>query len=371
VQLFWRKTIAGGIAHDFNNLLMVMMGNISLVKTSASDEQVEELLTEAEHACRRATSLTRPLLTFSKGGAPVRRTVFISELLQESTVFALRGSNVSADLTITGALWPVDADVGQLHQVIHNMVLNAAQAMPEGGIVRVQAENIVLGAGDVPALQPGRYVTIAVVDHGYGIPSDAFPNLFDPYFTTKVGGSGLGLATAFSIITKHEGYITVASEVGVGTTFCIYIPASEHVVESTQERTATALIASGRILVMDDEEAICNLLRAMLTRLGYIVDCVRNGTEAIDAYERARAAGQPFAAVILDLTIPGGMGGLAAIERLRAIDPQVKALVSSGYANDPVMADFQHYGFSGVIEKPYSTQSLQEALQRVLRDVHP
>jgi CheY-like chemotaxis protein len=197
------------------------------------------------------------------------------------------------------------------------------------------------------------------------------PNIFDPYFTTKVGGSGLGLATAYSIVIKHEGYITVASDVGVGTTFRIYLPASKHGVEPPQARTATAPIASGRILVMDDEEAIRNLLRAMLTRLGYRVDCVRNGTEAIALYERARAAGQPFAAVILDLTIPGGMGGRAVIERLRAIDPRVKALVSSGYANDPVMADFQPYGFSGIIEKPYSAQSLQEALQRVLRDVHP
>jgi two-component system, cell cycle sensor histidine kinase and response regulator CckA len=359
--------LAGGIAHDFNNLLTGIMGNISLAKMFADmDQRVVKRLTEAEKACQRATALTQQLLTFSTGGAPMRQTVSIAELIRESTIFALRGSNVCAELIIAEDLWPVDADIGQLNQVIQNVVLNATQAMPNGGSVQVQAGNMVVYAGSALPLQEGRYLKITVSDRGCGIPADILPKIFDPYFTTKEYGSGLGLATVYAIIAKHDGYITVESETGVGTTFDIYLPASEHAVQPVPDAPITLNSSTGRVLVMDDEAAIRELLSEMLTTLGYEVECTRHGAEAVAAYQRAQAANQPFAAVILDITVPGGLGGKEAIEHLRALNPQVKALISSGYANNPIMANFAQYGFSGVVTKPYTVERLQQALQRIL-----
>jgi two-component system cell cycle sensor histidine kinase/response regulator CckA len=360
--------LAGGIAHDFNNLLTGILGNISLARMLAgSDERIVKRLLQAEKACQRATGLTQQLLTFSRGGVPIRQTVSIAELLRESTGLALRGLNVRATLTIADDLWPVDADVGQLNQVMHNVVLNAAQAMPHGGTVQVQAENMVLHPGSSLPLQEGRYLKISVTDHGNGIPAEILSNIFDPYFTTKEHGSGLGLATAYAIVTKHNGHMTVASQVGVGTTFTIYLLASEHPALVPQDLPATPTRSAGRILVMDDEEAICDLLSDMLTALGYESVCTRHGAEAIAAYQHAQAAGQPFMAAILDITVPGGMGGKETMASLRALDPQVKAVISSGYAQDPIMADFIQYGFSAVVAKPYTVGGLQHALQRVLQ----
>jgi CheY-like chemotaxis protein len=360
--------LAGGIAHDFNNLLTGILGNISLARMFAgSDERIVKRLMQAEKACQRATGLTQQLLTFSTGGIPIRRTVSIAELLRESTNFVLRGSNVRATLTIAEDLWPVDADAGQLNQVMHNVVLNAAQATPHGGTVQVQAANMVLQPGSTLPLQEGRYLKISVTDHGSGIPADILSNIFDPYFTTKDHGSGLGLTTAYTIVAKHNGHMTVTSQVGVGTTFTIYLLASEHSVPSPQNLPATPTRNTGRILVMDDEEAIRDLLSDMLTTLGYESVCTRNGAEAIAAYQHARAAGEPFLAAILDITIPGGMGGKETMASLRALDPQVKAVISSGYAQDPIMADFTQYGFSAVVAKPYTVDGLQHALRRVLQ----
>ena len=360
--------LAGGLAHDFNNLLTGIMGNISIVKTFASaDARLVQRLSEAEKACQRATTLTQQLLTFAKGGAPVRQTVSIAELLRESTVFALRGSNVRADLAITEDLWPVDADSGQLSQVIHNVVLNAAQAMPAGGTVRIRAANTVLPASSGLPLPEGRYLNITVTDHGHGIPADVLPNIFDPYFTTKEHGNGLGLATAYAIITKHDGYITVASAPAVETTFAIYLPASALHLTLAPEAPAVPSRGTGRILVMDDEEVICELLGVMLTNLGYDVVCTRDGAEAIAAYQQAQAASRPFVAVILDITVPGGVGGKEVMAHLRTLAPRVKAIISSGYANDPIMADFTQYGFSGVITKPYTVEKLHHTLLRVLQ----
>jgi two-component system cell cycle sensor histidine kinase/response regulator CckA len=356
--------LAGGIAHDFNNLLTVLLGNISLARMFAGlDEKVTARLVEAEKAGQRATALTHQLLTFSKGGAPVRCTVSITELLKESTSFVLHGSTVRCNLLIPEDLWPVDVDAGQINQVLHNVVLNAIQAMPDGGSVQVQVEHILVSPGGPLSLQKGRYLKVSVQDHGCGIPQDVLPNIFDPYFTTKEHGSGLGLATAYAIIIKHEGYMIAESAVGAGTTISIYLPASQHTLVTTQDATETPRIGSGRILVMDDEDAIRDLLSDMLTSLGYEAACVRDGAEAMALYQSARAAGQPFAVVILDATIPGGMGGRETLERLRALDPQVKAVISSGYANDPVMASFAQYGFSGVLAKPYTVAGLSDVLQ--------
>jgi CheY-like chemotaxis protein len=290
----------------------------------------------------------------------------IAELLRESTIFALRGSKVRPDFTLPADLWSVDVDAGQMHQVIHNVMLNAVQAMPEGGVVQVQAENFVLSTGQLPFLQQTHYVKIAIRDHGEGIAPDVLPNIFDPYFTTKTGGSGLGLATAYAIVTKHDGHITVDSQVGVGTTFHLYLPASKRSTESEPMPTDEPFVGSGRMLVMDDEEAIRDLLDAMLTDMGYEAVCVADGVEALAVYQQAKAAGHAFVAVILDITIPGSMGGLETIAQLRTIDPQVKAIISSGYANDPVMANFQVYGFSGMVTKPYTVHKLRDVLQRVV-----
>ena len=359
--------LAAGIAHDFNNLLTGILGYVSLAKVVAqTNATVVAYLTAAEQACQRATALTQQLLTFAKGGAPVRHTVSIVELLQECVSFALRGANVRGDIQIVKDLWPVDVDAGQINQVIHNIVLNAMQAMPGGGAVQMRAENIVLAAGVPFPLPDGRYVKITVQDSGCGIPKEVLSNIFDPYFTTKSEGSGLGLATAYAIVIKHEGYITIASEVGVGTTVIIYLPASQQAAVSATTHAPVPLSGSGRILVMDDEDMVRSVSRHLLENLGYTVECVQDGTEAVAAYQRAQATGQPFAAVILDYTIPGGMGGLETLTHLRTIDPQITALLSSGYANNPVMADWAYYGFSGVVAKPYTLAQLQEALHNVL-----
>jgi CheY-like chemotaxis protein len=319
-------------------------------------------------ACQHATSLTQQMLTFAKGGAPVRQTVTIAELLRESTVFALRGTNVRADLAIVEDLWPIDADVGQLNQVLQNVILNAAQAMPNGGTVQVRAENIVVHTGSHLPLQAGRYLKIAVTDHGCGIPATILPQIFDPYFTTKAHCSGLGLATAYAIVTKHDGYITAASEVGVGTTFSIYLPASKQHALLPQEGSVSQSNGAGKILVMDDEDIIRNLLSELLTTLGYEVVCTRDGAEALMAYEHAQATSQPFSAVILDITIPGGLGGRETMAQLRTLDPQVKAIISSGYTHDPILANFAHYGFRGVVAKPYTVEQLHHTLQCVIQD---
>ena len=360
---------AAGIAHDFNNLLTGILGYISLAQVVARiDAKVIAYLSEAEQACQRATALTQQLLTFAKGGAPVRHTVSMVELLKESVGFALRGANVRGDIQMAADLWPVDVDAGQMSQVVHNVVLNAVQAMPGGGTVEVRAENIAFEADAPFPLVEGQYVQITLQDYGCGIPKEVLSNIFDPYFTTKAEGSGLGLATAYAIVTKHDGYITVTSEVGLGTTVVIYLPASQHALVSAQPRPLIPLSGSGRILVMDDEEVIRNLLRELLETLGYTVECVQDGAEAVAVYQCAQAAGQPFAMVILDYTIPGGMGGLETLHRLRAIDPQVKALISSGYANNPVMADWAYYGFRGVVAKPYTMAQLQATLHNVLSE---
>jgi PAS domain S-box-containing protein len=359
--------LAGGIAHDFNNLLTSILGNISLAKMWVEmDARVAPRLTEAERACQRATALTQQLLTFSRGGAPVRHTVAIQDLLRESVSFALHGTKVRSDVAVPETLWPVEVDAGQLSQVLHNIVLNAVQAMPAGGTVQVRAENIAWTTSLAPPLQEGRYIKITVRDQGGGIPADVLPNIFDPYFTTKASGSGLGLATAYAIVTKHDGHLTVESEEGVGTAFFIYLPASHALVEAVAARADVPLGGSGRILVMDDDAAIRDLLREMLASLGYAVEDARNGREALVLYQRAQAEGHPFRAVILDLTIPGEMGGEETVEHLRALDPQVKALISSGYATNPVMAHYAQYGFAGMVTKPYTVERLQIILQRVL-----
>jgi PAS domain S-box-containing protein len=359
--------LAGGIAHDFNNFITGVLANIELARMQVShDEKIASILEQAERAAIQARSLTQQLLTFSRGGEPVKKTITLSELIRESTDFSLRGSTVQCTFSLPYDLRPVEADTGQLTQVIYNITMNGYQAMPRGGTIKVTGENVHLGRHEISYLKEGDYVKIGFTDQGTGIPKELITKIFDPYFTTKQNSSGLGLATAYSIVKKHEGEIIVESEVGVGTTVTLYLPASSEMPQpSVVDRTGLKK-GSGRVLVMDDEEIIRDTAQRILRIAGYNVDLSKDGNEAIAAYEKAREAGEPFDVVILDLTIPGGIGGKDTIQKLIEIDPHVKAIVSSGYSHNPIMAHFREYGFLGVIAKPYRVRELCDIVSQVI-----
>lgn len=360
--------VAGGIAHDFNNLLTAILGNISLALLAAPAPEVGERLGAAKRATNRAQELAQQLLTFAKGGAPVKRTASMEQLLRDTLSLTLHGSKAHLEYHVAEDLWPVDIDPGQISQVLNNLAMNADQAMPAGGILRVQAENIELMAHSVSlGLDAGRWVKISLQDQGIGIPEEYLKKIFDPYFTTKPKGSGLGLATAYSIVKNHHGIIAVDSKPGEGSTFTICLPASENeLLEQSSGPVPMAPEGSARVLVLDDEEAICMLVTCALEELGYKVTETNDGTQAIAAYEKAMKDGQPFDIFISDLTIPGGMGGQETIKRLLEIDPEILAIVSSGYANDPVMSRYQEYGFSGMIAKPYEIDALGRKVAEML-----
>jgi PAS domain S-box-containing protein len=360
--------LAGGIAHDFNNILSVILGNISLANMITEQEKSEasEILTDADAACSRARELTQQLLTFSKGGAPVKKTTSLSALTKEASGFALRGSNVKCRHYIDKDLWPCEIDEGQISQVINNLIINADQAMPDGGTISIRARNITVSNKDKLPLNEGRYVKLTVKDQGKGISEQSITKIFDPYYTTKQKGSGLGLTTSYSIIKRHGGYITVKSEPKVGTAFYVYLPASWKRVEENEVKKKDISVASGKILVMDDEQALREVVSKMLEQLGHEVECASNGIQALMMYKKAKNSAKPFDAVILDLTVPGSMGGLETIEKLLKIDPEVKAIVSSGYSNDPVIASHGDYGFCSAVSKPYRIEVLREVLQNVM-----
>ncbi len=359
--------LAGGIAHDFNNLLTAILGNIALARTYAGPEsRVYAKLDEAERASLRAKDLTQQLLTFSRGGMPVKTTASIEDLVRESAGFALSGARSRCEFSFPGGLPPVCVDPGQIGQVVNNLVINADQAMPDGGTVRVSGEAAWLGAGEVPPLKPGYYVRISVADQGVGIPAENLPKIFDPYFTTKRKGNGLGLATAYAIVRKHDGHIAVESAAGAGATFHVYLPASEGMVPEASPEPERLPGGKGKILVMDDDEMVRTVAVDMLAALGYETVEAEDGVEAIALYCAARDAGAPFDAVVMDLTVPGGMGGKEAIRIIREIDPDVRAVVSSGYSNDPVMSEHERYGFLAVVAKPYTAAQLGEALRKLL-----
>jgi CheY-like chemotaxis protein len=317
-------------------------------------------------ASNRATSLALQLLTFGKGGAPVRRPSPLDGTLKDAVDLVRAGATVTIDLVIAGDLWSAEIDIEQIGQALYNILLNARQAMPEGGIIEVRAENVVFD-GDPLSLRNGGYVMVSIRDHGCGIEADVLPRIFDPYFTTKQSGSGLGLATVHAIIAKHEGRITVQSIPGAETTFSIYLPACKAAQPAESGVGQQLQTGSGRILVMDDEEALRTLLAQILKRLGYEVECVRDGTEAINLYQKAKDSGRRFDIVLVDLTIPGGMGGKEVAARLREVDDSVILIVSSGYSHTPIMSEFRKYGFDDVLSKPWTPVQLSEVLRRYAR----
>jgi signal transduction histidine kinase/ActR/RegA family two-component response regulator len=356
--------LAGGIAHDFNNFLTVIQGNIELARAQLkSHETPRESLEQAASACRRAASLSSQLLTFSKGGLPVRRVVSMAKLVTDAVQLASSGSPIRIEVSIADDLWLAQVDPGQIGQVLHNLLLNARQAMPGGGTIEVRGENVVLADTLTYA---DRRVRISIRDSGCGISAEILPRIFDPYFTTKLDGSGLGLATAYAIVVKHGGHISVESTPGAGAVFSIELPAS---FESTLQQApefADTQIGTERLLFMDDDQALRTLFKAVLTHLGYDVQVAGDGFEAIAAYQEAKAAGRRFDAVVLDLTVIGGMGGLETAVQLREEDPTSKLIVSSGYSDAPVMSDFGKHGFDAVIVKPWTVTEISQVLRKVL-----
>jgi nitrogen-specific signal transduction histidine kinase/CheY-like chemotaxis protein len=356
-------TLAGGIAHDFNNLLTGIAGSLSLIERTVAGGEALELVKEAETACRTAKGLARQLLTFSSGGEPLRAPLDLAALVRESVSFSLRGSSVRGEVKAPDELVPVLGDKEQLFQVVQNLVLNGAQAMSGGGNLTASVSKVELKAGEFADAAPGAYARVEVRDSGIGISPELLPKLFDPYFSTKGGGRGLGLAVARSVILKHGGRISVSSEPGKGSAFVFCLPLTDRPLAAGGKAADCAAVkCGGRVLVMDDEEVVYKALRRMLGALGYEVEVAENGEKALAAWAAARAAGRPFTAAIMDLTISGGMGGEKAVKLLKAEDPAAKVLVSSGYSEDPVMANYASYGFDGVLAKPYQVDDLAAAL---------
>lgn len=367
--------LAGGIAHDFNNILTAILGNISVVRMEMADSDRHSVrLLAAEKAALQAKSLTQQLLTFSKGGTPVLETTTIRQLVEDCAELIIRGSNVRCDIEKTEETWPVDADKGQIAQVINNLLINADQSMPKGGIIKIALSNCCITDHDISTLTPGDYVSISISDQGVGISQENIKRIFDPYFTTKKDGNGLGLASSYSIVQSHHGSISVDSKVNQGSCFTIYLPRSKKNVPLVTEDSAAEISSSsqsihkgqGRILIMDDMEAMMMVAGEIISMLGYEVAYATNGYEAIEAYKSAKEGGTPFDAVVFDLTVPGSMGGEEAAGILIQYDPDLRAIASSGYSTSNVMSDYQDSPFTAVVPKPYRIKEMSDALHMVL-----
>jgi two-component system, cell cycle sensor histidine kinase and response regulator CckA len=362
--------LAGGIAHDFNNILTSILGSLSLAKAELKiGADIFQRIVDVENASQRAKKLTKQLLTFSKGGTPIKEVINLTNLIKEYVSFSTNGSNCAVELYIADNLWNVEVDETQIGQVIHNLTINALQAMPKGGTLKVKCKNTVFSETNKTAnfsFESGRYVQISVIDEGQGIPKENLSKIFDPYFTTKEQGSGLGLATSYSIVKKHKGHIEVESEMNSGSSFTIFLPATEKVSQKIEPIKHQIAEGHGKILIMDDEPTVRETAGDILKFLGYQVDYAADGSQALQLHEKAKAVGKPFDIIIMDLTIRGGMGGRDAIEKLRGIDSEVKTIVSSGYSDDPIMSNFDKFGFDGVVAKPYEINSLSSLLSRLM-----
>ena len=360
--------LAGGIAHEFNNVLAVILGNVSLASMmSDGNQSLAEALEQASAATHRARALTSKLMTFAKGGHPVKRVTSVEELLRRSASLCLRGSSVVPRFDVHQDLAHAELDAAQMEQVFTNLIANAQLAMPHGGQVIIAARNVSLGADSSLPLPPGRYVQVDISDEGVGISPENLAHVFDPFFSRWDAGNGLGLAIAHSVVKRHGGHISAHSELGVGSTFRVYLAAADADETAASEVRPTGAIAgSGRVLVMDDEPDVQRVTAAMLRACGVEADLVSDGATAVTTFAAAAEAGRPYAAVILDLTVPGGLGGAEIIGRLREIDPEIRAIVSSGYSVSPVIAEYRRHGFAGVLPKPYTIADLRSALQAVL-----
>lgn len=361
--------LAGGIAHDFNNILAAILGNVEIASHRVEkDTKTFTLLSDAQKATRRAAKLTQQLLTFSKGGEPIKKTTSLSQLVKDSAGFVLHGSQVSCEYDFPDNLWLVDADSGQLGQVIQNITLNATHSMLEGGKLIISGKNIEHESSETLLNIPdGNFVCISIQDTGFGIPVEIQDKIFDPYYTTKQEGSGLGLAICHSIITKHDGHIAVKSTPGKGTTFFIYLPAviSTDIIVNKEQRSKSE-VKVAKIMVMDDDEMIRNVAQAQLSILGHEAVLVMDGEEAIKTFQELQDSNMPVDLVIMDLTIPGGMGGQEAAKRLLKVYPEARIIVSSGYSNDPVMANYREHGFCAAIAKPFDLDELRKGVEVAL-----
>jgi PAS domain S-box-containing protein len=369
----WQKleslgTLAGGIAHDFNNFLAAILGNISLAKQILDPgSKAVARLEAAEKASDRASDLAAKLLTFSKGGKPVRERISLDSVVRDSALLSVRGTPVRCEFGIAEDLWATDADAGQIGQAIGNLVINAVQAMPGGGTARIRGANVIIGEGEMAYVKPGPYVKIEVADTGVGIPGRNLKRIFDPYFTTRENGMGLGLTISYHIMKNHGGNLFVESEPGAGTTVSLYFPASTErmprVVEAVSE---TAREGKWKVLVMDDEDLVRDMAIGMLEHLGFEARGARDGREAIGMYKDADTEGTPFDLVVMDLTVPGKMGGKEACARLLGMYPDARVIVCSGYSSDPVMSDHAAYGFLGMLGKPFHMEELKRVVEQVL-----
>lgn len=360
--------LAGGIAHDFNNHLTVLLGNISMAMSNISDpEQLGKFLSNAKEATLQTKNLASQLLIFSKEGEPIKEVVAMDQLIMECTSFALSGSNVTSHFSIPEDLLLVEVDKGQITQVLYNIIINAVQALVEGGSIYVKVENVTIDpqSDNSTALSAGEYVKVSIEDDGPGIPENSLQKIFDPFYTTKENGSGIGLAGAYNIIKNHHGCIKAESEVGKGTVLSFIIPASLKVNEVIK-KNSNVIYGTGKILLMDDEKAIREIVGQMLIFMGYEPHFAREGKEAIEVYLRAKEMGQPFDVVILDMTIKGGMSGKDTIKELLAIDPEVKAIVASGYSKDLAISKYRVYGFKGAAKKPFSIEELSKIVNEVI-----
>jgi nitrogen-specific signal transduction histidine kinase/ActR/RegA family two-component response regulator len=355
--------LAGGIAHDVNNLLGGIFGNIELGKMKNKDRSLDTYFDGALGAIERVRNLTQQLLTFSKGGSPVMKTGKLTPFLQDTAQFALSGSNVSCRFEIPESLPNSFFDKNQIGQVIDNLIINAQQAMPMGGVIDVSVQEEVFNQDGHAILQPGNYIKVSVRDRGIGIPKDMIPHIFDPFFTTKAKGHGLGLATCYSIVSRHNGAIDVESAPGEGSTFCFYLPVSSDTEECAEDKLIVTHRGKGTIIVMDDEEIILNILNDMLSEFGYDVVVVKDGMSAVNYYTNEKKQNHDIAAMVFDLTVPGGMGGIEAVAEIRKTDKAVPVFVASGYSEDPAMANPEEFGFTASIRKPFQINELSEMFE--------
>jgi PAS domain S-box-containing protein len=367
--------LAGGIAHDFNNLLTGITTYLFMAKASASgNKETYSMITEAEKAAFKATTLTKQLLSFAKGGPSLMETVSVKQLILDTVGFCLSGSNVDYRIDIREDLWPAEVDRGQIDQVLNNLLLNAVQAMPGGGTVTIKGENYLRDttgfAADSPkaaSLVPGKYIMISVIDEGVGISYEQLDRIFDPYFTTKNGGTGLGLTTAYSIIKRHGGLLYAESTPGKGSVFTFYLPVSDKPENKKHSDGLLVNRGTGKVLIMDDDLIVRTVVETLLKKAGYSPIGVSNGTQTLEIYSEALSQKEPFLVTIMDLTIPGGMGGKETVSKLREIDPHAKVIAFSGYSNDPIFTDFKKYGFDGVLAKPFSIQEFMRTIASVLQ----